>query len=138
MSENLDAKLAIVKKFQRALEDLDYEAVEQLLSEDAVFGTPGNERKYGGKEITAYIKTATLDKLHVTSARFEVKGEKIFGPYVLDHRYDFATLDIPGKGAVEIRVEVASCYYIEDGRIKEWTEWMSPDSRAALEAALAG
>lgn len=126
----------VVEAFRAALQSLDFEKMKEIFSEDALYGQPGKDRMRGNTPITEHLKTLMIDNFRIKSMRIEIIEQRVVGPYVLDDRYDCAVFDTPADGEKEIRVHASGCYLVENGRIREWTEWVADESMAEIREAL--
>ena len=112
----------VILRFHEALNALDFDKVGELFADDAVRGRPGTERNLQGrKQIMAWL----VDLLAgVKTFKVELLGLGAVGPWVADERIDWA------KGEDwEGGMHVAGSYLIENGKILDWTEWVSPEDR---------
>lgn len=125
-----------VYTFRQALQDLDFNAMEQCFTEDALYGQPGGSRMTGNKVIARHLRHLMIEQFQIVELHIEIIEHAVVGPYVVDDRFDCATFDIPGVGRKEIRVHAAGCYLVRDDRVAEWTEWVADESMAEIRNAL--
>ena len=126
MTVNQEENKKIVQRFHEALNEMDWEKVEELLADNAMFGQPGGPRRLqGSKQIVAFLKNLLAN---AKSLRLEILDLGAVGPYVIDERNDWV---IPKGEDKEwsTPTHVSGSYCVENGRIVDWTEWVSPESR---------
>ncbi len=117
----------VVQRFHEALAAMDWKKMEEILADDAVMGMPGQPRTQGGKQIMANLAEHLATNLQITSLRCEIMSLAVVGPWVIDDRIDWV-----GFGDQEAGVHVAGSYLVEDGKILDWTEWVSTEDSAEM------
>ena len=119
----------VIESFHEALNALDFEKVEDLLADNATMGGPGAERVQGAKQITESLIESLITNLKMKSLRCEILSIDAVGPYIVDDRIDWGEY---GDEKVKVGAHVSGSYIVENGKILDWTEWLSPEAGEAL------
>ena len=133
MTKSQEENLKVVHRLHQALEAMDWKKVEEILAEDAVMGQPGQPRTHGGKQIIERLVEGLVNNLKMTSLRCEILTLEAVGPYIIDDRIDRVTIGDKKQG-----VHVAGSYLVENGKILDWTEWVSAEDMDDLEKLASG
>ena len=122
MTKEQEENKKVIERLHEAISEMDWKKVEELLADDAMMGQPGQPRIQGSKQIAERLVQTIEIEYKVTALRPEILDLGVVGPYVIDDRIDWVTID--GK---EWGTHVAGSYLVENGKILDWTEWVSPE-----------
>ncbi len=118
--EQQEENKEVIRKFHETLTTLDMEKVGELFADDAVMGGPGRKWGHEGKkQIVAWLIDLFAPK---KSFKVELIDMRAVGPWVTDERVDWSVLEEGERG-----LHVAGSYLVENGKIKDWTEWGSSE-----------
>ena len=116
----------VIQRFHEALNEMDYKRIEELLADDATMGQPGQPRTQGSKKITAKLAEDLKTTYKIEALQCEILDLGTVGPYVIDERVDWAKVTGEEK---EQGYYVSGSYLVENGKILDWTEWVSGEVR---------
>ena len=127
-AEQREQNMAIASRYIDAINRWDFEAMRELLAEDAVFEMPyapeGFERRFVGREnIVAFIETVPgfIDAENLHDVRLETSHSDP-GEVIAEYRSDMV---IKPTGA-EYRNEYVSRFTVRDGQITRFAEYYDP------------
>lgn len=122
---------AIVEKFLYALRDKDFDTMESMLADDAVYENYGYTRARGNHRIANMLRG-----MERPSVGFDVKFHRNVaeGDNVLNERTDVIRV-----GRVRVLIGVCGVFEVRDGRIALWRDYFDIfDAAKGLVRALAG
>jgi limonene-1,2-epoxide hydrolase len=122
MTKAQEENKKVIERLHEAIGDMDWKKVEELLADDALMGQPGQPRTQGSKQIVEGLVQTIEIEYKVTALRPEILDLGVVGPYVIDDRIDWGTI-----GDKEYGTHVAGSYLVENGKILDWTEWVSSE-----------
>ena len=122
MTKTQEENKKVVEKLHEAINEMDWKKVEELLADDAMMGQPGQPRTQGSKQIAERLFQNIDVKYKITALRAKILDLGVVGPYVIDDRIDWAKIGDKVWGG-----HVAGSYLVENGKILDWTEWVSSE-----------
>ena len=118
--EQQEENKKVILRFHELLNALEMEKTGEVFADDAVMGVPGKARALeGGKQITEWL-IGLLSPLK--AFEMEILDFGAVGPWVIDERIDWGKTEDGERGT-----HVAGSYLVKDGKILDWTEWVSSE-----------
>ncbi len=117
--EEQEENKKVIRRFHELLQTLELEKMGEVFADDAVMGVPGKERMlYGGKQIKEWLVKLFAD---TKSFEMEIVDFGAVGPWVIDERQEVGT----GEDGQRHGTHASGSYLVQNGKILDWTEWVS-------------
>lgn len=121
LTEAEKANVDLIERFCKSWDSLDAAKIGEFLSDDCVYRMTETTPAAEGK--SAIVERLGQFLARAQKAEFAIVRTYAIGPIVIDERYDRFTM-----GQSNMEFHVAGLFFIKDGKIKEWTDFMIPKS----------